>query len=96
VWRYFTCDVKDPVSNGDFSRAFGDDEIISKNSETINNPAIPAPINICPLSLLLFLSASYSTLPCDSYSTRRSKIFCPVSDPAARLVLYVVISITPH
>jgi hypothetical protein len=49
VWRYFTCGVKLPVSSGVFSPAFGDDEIISKNSETINNPAIPAPINIRPL-----------------------------------------------
>jgi hypothetical protein len=38
------------------SAAFGDDEIISKNNETINNPAIAAPIIItlpfqsCPFS----------------------------------------------
>ena len=35
-----------PASRGDFSPAFGDDDNISKNSETINNPAIPAPIII--------------------------------------------------
>ena len=56
VWRYFTCGVNDPVSSGDFSPAFGDDEIISKNNDTINNPAIAAPINIYPL-------VSFSLLP---------------------------------
>jgi hypothetical protein len=33
---------------------FGEDEIISKNKETINNPAITAPINITTPSLLRF------------------------------------------
>jgi hypothetical protein len=91
--------VKDPVSSGDFSRAFGDDEIISKNSETINNPAIPAPINICPLSLFLFLSASYSILPAISIARGVPRI-CPVSDAAARLVLYggpyIALDVVPY
>jgi hypothetical protein len=51
LWRYFTRGVSDPASNGVFSPVFGEDEIISKNNETINNPAIPAPINICVPSL---------------------------------------------
>jgi hypothetical protein len=34
------------------SLGFGDEESISKNKETINNPAIAAPIIICgPISL---------------------------------------------
>jgi hypothetical protein len=62
LWRYFTRGVSDPASTGDFSPALGEDEIISKNSETINKPAIPAPINIC--APYIFLST-----PCQIAST---------------------------
>jgi hypothetical protein len=43
------------------SLGFGDEEIISKNKETINNPAIAAPIIIGdPISVLpLFLHAGF-------------------------------------
>jgi hypothetical protein len=40
--NYFTA-FSFPVGS---SAGFGEDETISKNRETINNPAIPAPINI--------------------------------------------------
>jgi hypothetical protein len=57
LWRYFTRGVSDPGSSGAFSPALGEDEIISKNNETINKPAIPAPINICAPFIFLQLPA---------------------------------------
>jgi hypothetical protein len=47
------------------SLGFGDEEIISKNKETINNPAIAAPISIGdPISILpSFLHAGFHESP---------------------------------
>jgi hypothetical protein len=72
-WNYFTRLVIDPASSGDFSRALGDDDNISKNSETINNPAIPAPIIISfSFSSFFFLRPVLQILvhaPCHNFAT---------------------------
>jgi hypothetical protein len=63
------CAVRDTVSylrlvgSGGCSSPFGDDATISKNKETINKPAIAAPINISTFQrrLYLFRTACHSS-----------------------------------
>ncbi len=83
VWNYFECDVSVSGSSGDSRRDFGDDESISKNSETISNPAIPAPMIMC-VSFYLFLFQSYC-LPISMHAC--GQVLRPVSSRPLRLSL---------
>jgi hypothetical protein len=87
-----------PASSGDFSRAFGDDDIISKNSETINNPAIPAPIIMSfsfssffflrPVLQILVHASCHDFLDVQRVSLLRGHLHCIVHSP--RITFHVM------
>jgi hypothetical protein len=57
-----------------FSFGLGDDETISKNNETINNPAIAAPINISDPSPACHLMGTLDATPCPCFAYRQVRV----------------------
>jgi len=61
--------------------AFGEDETISRNKETINNPAITAPINITtpPRNYFVFSTPLTNVLPAGGLRPTRGNSVSPAN-----------------